>query len=170
MKILSRAELDEIGLPHIQVGLADFIELMNPGYDGPVRFDLIDAKIAWAESENEKPIGDCLWNQAEWAQNTACGTARCIAGDTVIEVYGIGALRDIIGGRGPEAVYDIKTVETEQGLETISDAATRILGIRKFESFDDYPEMFDPDNNLADLKRIRDAYARAEGYPEKYAA
>lgn len=46
-----------------------------------VNVPLLRKAVEWAEAEAAKPYSEfCQWDQAEWVQQTYCGTRFCIAG------------------------------------------------------------------------------------------
>lgn len=135
------------------------------GYTGPVRFDLIDAEIAWAEAEEAK--GEMsAWNQGNWVTtNAPCGTAYCIAGHLAAQ-----------DGWQPAQVQWWYGIDRENWRKARSRRKIWLLGAdllgikarRFWGGEEDLPYLFTSSNTVADLKRIRDNYARAEGYPTKY--
>lgn len=154
----------------------------------PVRFDIIDAQIAWAEAEEAKGAMSA-WRQGDWLTDDApCGTAYCIAGHIAYDA-----------GYRQVNVNSLKMVNIETGHKDWPwDIATRALGhadvmdrafdqehervrqlIASGESGLSYPDggayyrctdIFDATNTIAGLKWIRDTYARLEGVPTKYDA
>lgn len=166
--------------------------------DTEVRFDRIDAQIAWAEqsaalSEQEGDasgqVNGARWNQDIWFEADAdtdqyapgtvltveeCGTSCCIAGHAALDA----GYRPTVKQREDHAYFasyiaryitSYITLTAEDGSERkAADIATEWLGLGQYDQGISHPVLFFADNTIEELKRIRDAYADHEHLPPRY--
>lgn len=138
-----------------------------------MNFDKLDKAIDWAIAEDAKAKrGEVsLWRQAHWAAKVPevdCGTACCIAGNLVAAEGGkfvafvTDEFYDIEKDAYIEAEITCRAVDRAGVEHDVDEWATEILGT-------DYAwPIFEAENKIEDIKRIRDSWAVREGVPTRF--
>ena len=116
---------------------------------------LLRKAVEWAEAEAAKTDGTCLWYQRNWAVETECGTAYCIAGFVVTQtVAGASVVIPDWDADDPYAVLQIDGARADW-ISVGRDA----LGL----TADEASGLFHEDNTIGDVRRIAEQIAARDG-------
>jgi hypothetical protein len=121
---------------------------------------LLRKAVEWAEAEAAKTDGTCLWNQEDWAKQTDCGTAYCIAGYTVAIASPTVAIVPEPCDCGQDWCKTVNVNARRDGNPLDWEAeGQQLLGLDAEEA----ERLFDPGNSITDVRRHAEAIAARAG-------
>lgn len=121
---------------------------------------LLRKVVEWAEAEAAKTDGTCMWNQEQWATETDCGTAFCIAGYVCDIQHDTKLLskRPALVGKG--YTYDQVEIDGEVGGPGLwCETAQKDLGLTQMEA----ENLFSACNSIRRVRRVAQGVAERAG-------